>query len=202
MISFTGGVPFLLLWPLEVQLPRVEDEHRSRLRSIEGRKQPRGHKVDGTKEFFMIKAFLLAAAAFASAAVPIQAQALSRQQEKGDAGARAVLQRWAGGLERHRFGQAWAQFGHPPASQQAFARWWSRYRTIKVTLGRGSGDAGAGSLYYTAQATLTGLTRLGKPYRLEGPVILRRVNDVDGATPRQLRWHIDSADLKAVPTGT
>jgi hypothetical protein len=172
------------------------------LRSVEGRKQPKGHKVDGTKEFFMIKAFLLATAALASAAVPIQAQTLTTQQKKGDAGARMVLQRWAGALERHRFGQAWAQFGHPPASQQAFARWWSRYRTIKVTLGRGSGDAGAGSLYYTAQATLSGLTRQGRPYRLQGPVILRRVNDVDGATPEQLRWHIDSADLKAVPPRT
>lgn len=150
----------------------------------------------------MIKAFLFAAAALGLTAPPGQAEALSSQQEKGDAGARAVLHRWATGLERHQFGQAWAQFGHPPASQQAFSRWWSRYRTIKVTLGRGSGDAGAGSLYYTAQATLSGLTRQGKPYRLQGPVILRRVNDVDGATPEQLRWHIDSADLKAVPPRT
>lgn len=146
----------------------------------------------------MIKAILLAATALGLTCCPAPAAVLSAKQEKGEAGARAVLQRWARGLERHRFGQAWAQFGHPPASQQAFAHWWSRYRTITVTLGRGSGDAAAGSLYYTAAATLTGLTRRGRPYRLQGPVILRRVNDIDGATPRQLRWHIDSADLKAV----
>jgi hypothetical protein len=146
----------------------------------------------------VIKAFLFAAAALGLTAGPAPAQSLILQHEKGEAGARAVLQRWADGLERRRFGQAWTQFGHPPASQQAFSRWWSRYRTIKVSLGPGSGDAGAGSLYYTAQATLTGLTRQGRRYRLEGPVVLRRVNDVDGATPEQLRWHIDSADLKAV----
>jgi hypothetical protein len=150
----------------------------------------------------MIKAFLFAAAALGLTTGQAQARPLSLQQEKGEAGARAVLQRWADGLERHRFSQAWAQFGHPPASQAAFARWWSRYRTISVSLAHGSGDAGAGSLYYTAQATLTGLTRQGRPYRLQGPVVLRRVNDVDGATPKQLRWHIDSADLKAVPPRT
>jgi len=38
----------------------------------------------------------------------------------------------------------------------------------------------------------------GKPFRLEGEVVLRRVNDVDGATADQLRWHIAQADLKSV----
>ena len=150
----------------------------------------------------MIKAMFLAATALALPAASAPAQPLMAQQQKGLEGAREVAQRWAHALERRDFAAAWAQFGHAPAARPAFVRWWERYRTIHVALHGETSDAGAGSLYYTAQATLTGLTRQGKRYRLEGPLILRRVNDVDGATPRQLRWHIDSAALKAVPPRT
>lgn len=147
----------------------------------------------------MPKAMLVVIAALAAPLGPAVAQPLSVSQQKGVEGARAVAQRWARALERRDFATAWAQFGHPPASRAAFVRWWGRYRTIRVNLDRESSDAAAGSLYYTARARLTGLTRQGRSYRLEGPVVLRRVNDVDGATPAQLRWHINSADLKAVP---
>jgi len=116
--------------------------------------------------------------------------------DKSQQGARNVLITWARALENHQFGQAWAQFIHPPSSQADFTRWWQRYRTIRVTLGPGVGDAAMGSIYYTAPATLTGMTTTGKPFRLQGDVVVRRVNDVDGATPAQLRWHIGSADLK------
>ena len=30
---------------------------------------------------------------------------------------------------------------------------------------------------------------------LQGEVVLRRVNDVSGASPEQLRWHIDTTTL-------
>jgi len=122
------------------------------------------------------------------------------EEEKSEKGARAVVQTWARALEARQFGLAWEQFGSPPASRAAYAQWWQRYRTIRVSLGPGIGDAGMGSLYYTVPATLTGTTTAGKPFRLQGDVMLRRVNDVDGATPEQLRWHIGSADLKDVPT--
>ena len=126
---------------------------------------------------------------------------LTPEVEKGEPGARTVLQTWAHALESRQFGLAWEQFGdQPPASRSAYAKWWQRYRTIKVTLGKGEGDAAMGSLYYTAPATLTGTTVGGQPFRLQGDVVVRRVNDVDGATPAQLRWHIGSADLKDVGT--
>jgi hypothetical protein len=146
----------------------------------------------------MIRALFLAGAALGLTASGAQAQPLTVQQYKGVAGARMVAQRWADALERRDFEAAWAQFRHPPASRAAFVRWWGRYRTIHVALDRESSDAGAGSLYYTVRATLTGVTRGGKAYRLQGPVVLRRANDIDGASPQQLRWHIETADLKAV----
>jgi hypothetical protein len=127
---------------------------------------------------------------------PVPAAALGPQARKGSAGAQAVLQTWARALETRRFDLAWQQFGTPPASRAAFTQWWERYRSIKVILGEGESDAAMGSLYYTAPAKLTGTTVGGKPFRLHGDVVVRRVNDVDGATPAQLRWHIGTADLK------
>jgi hypothetical protein len=44
--------------------------------------------------------------------------------------------------------------------------------------------------------TITGLTRANKPYHLAGRLTLRRVNDVDGASPEQLRWHIERSTLQ------
>ena len=59
-------------------------------------------------------------------------------------------------------------------------------------------EGAAGSLYYTAPTTITGTLKSGGNYKLQGPVILRRVDDVPGATAEQLRWHIYSTDLKRV----
>jgi hypothetical protein len=102
-------------------------------------------------------------------------------------------------LENRDFARAWAQFGNPPATREDYARWWSRFRTIRVEVPTGTMDAGAGSLYYSSHATLAGLRVDGKPFRLEGTVILRRVNDVPGATAEQLRWHLESAVLQETP---
>ncbi len=124
-------------------------------------------------------------------------RSLTPEAMKGVKGARAVLLTWARALENRQFGTAWDQFGNPPASRAAFTKWWQRYRTITVSAPTGEMEGAAGSSYYTAPAIVTGETIEGKPFRLQGDVILRRVNDVDGATPAQLRWHIESADLKA-----
>ena len=137
------------------------------------------------------------AAAPATPAPPAQLS----EADKGEKGARAVLLTWARALENRQFDTAWAQFRHPQSSREAFVRWWGRYRTITVAVPGGEMDAGAGSLYYTAPATLTGTRANGGPFRLEGTVVLRRVNDVDGASPAQLRWGIESADLKDVAPG-
>ena len=59
-------------------------------------------------------------------------------------------------------------------------------------------EGAAGSSYYTAPTTVVGKTEDGRPFRLEGEVVLRRVNDVPGATEDQLRWHLEKVDLKPV----
>lgn len=60
-----------------------------------------------------------------------------------------------------------------------------------LEVGKGEGDAGAGSLFYEAPVVL----RFGDGPPERGTLSLRRVNDVDGATPEQLRWHIERATI-------
>ena len=98
---------------------------------------------------------------------------------------------WSGA--RSVFGDFGAQSG---LSAQAFAAAWDQYRTLDVTVGTGEQEGGAGSSYYEVPVTITGLTKAGQPYRLAGRLTLRRVNDVDGATPEQLRWHIERSTLQ------
>ncbi|MEO5586281.1 MAG: hypothetical protein ABIQ81_01165 [Novosphingobium sp.] len=107
---------------------------------------------------------------------------------------------WRAALERHDwaaarsvFGQFGAQSGLSPA---AFAAAWDKYRIVDVTVGTGEQDGAAGSSYYEVPVTITGLTKANQPYHLAGRVTLRRVNDVDGATPEQLRWHIERSTLQ------
>ena len=124
------------------------------------------------------------------------------EAEKGEKGARNVLLFWAAALEQKQFAKAWAQFGdggkRSGMSQQQYARSFAPYATITVAMPTGGMEGAAGSLYYTAPTTISGTLKSGGTYTLKGPVVLRRVNDVPGATAEQLRWHIYSTDLKRV----
>lgn len=60
-----------------------------------------------------------------------------------------------------------------------------------LELGKGDVEGAAGSLYYEAPVTL----RFGAGMPERGSLVLRRVNDVDGATPEQLRWHIERSTI-------
>jgi hypothetical protein len=68
---------------------------------------------------------------------------------------------------------------------------YQRAEAPELIVGRGEGDAGAGSLFYEAPVTL----RFGAATPERGSLILRRVNDVDGATADQLRWHIERSTI-------
>jgi hypothetical protein len=120
---------------------------------------------------------------------------LTPEAEKSETGARNLLLAWADAMEDRAYGPAYALFGEyaERTGQTAaqYAATFADYRTVTVAVGEGSGDAGAGSIYYEVPVTLTGTTKAGKPYVRDGTIVLRRVNDVDGATPAQLRWHLD-----------
>ncbi|HEX7872254.1 MAG TPA: hypothetical protein VF475_05035 [Sphingobium sp.] len=129
--------------------------------------------------------------------------ALTPEAAKGEKGARAVLLDWARALETGDWEKARAQWGHGGEDSgldaEAFAAPYRKYRQITVSVGDGTVEGGAGSLYYEVPVTLAGVLRDGRTERLTGTVVVRRVNDVDGATAEQLRWHLSQADLKPRP---
>jgi hypothetical protein len=64
---------------------------------------------------------------------------------------------------------------------------------LHLDVGKGEGDAGAGSQFYEAPITL----RFGAGKPETGTLTLRRVNDVPGATPDQLDWRIERSTIGA-----
>jgi hypothetical protein len=111
-----------------------------------------------------------------------------------------ALAYWRAALEGHDWAAARSVFGDFGAqsgqSPEAFAAAWDKYKIVDVTVGTGEQEGAAGSSFYEVPVTITGLTRADKPYHLAGRLTLRRVNDVEGAAPEQLRWHIERSTLQ------
>lgn len=73
----------------------------------------------------------------------------------------------------------------------AFAHKWGTLASPQVSVGTGRQEGAAGSLFYSAPVTIVDGKRT-----IHGGITIRRVNDVDGATADQLRWHIESTTLE------
>jgi len=85
-------------------------------------------------------------------------------------------------------------------SDGAFAGSFDRYRTYRAEIGTpGRVEGAAGSLYVDIPVTVTGELAEGGSFRLVGPVTLRWVNEVPGATAEQLQWRIVRSALKPRP---
>ena len=106
-----------------------------------------------------------------------------------------VLIGWAKAVSLRDWAAARAYWGDQGAasglSEQAFAQAWDVVKNPDVSLGVGQLEGAAGSSFYSAPVIIADGKR-----RISGFVVLRRVNDVPGATPEQLRWHIESSTLK------
>lgn len=131
----------------------------------------------------------------APAAMPPE---LTPEAERGVEGARNVLLFFARAIELKRYDEAWGLLS--PAdkrkwSRTEFAAIFADLAETTVAVPTGTMEGAAGSNYYTAPVTVTGNDREGRPIRLEGSAVLRRVNDVEGATPAQLRWHFERLTL-------
>lgn len=105
-----------------------------------------------------------------------------------------VAQAWASAVEARDWQAVRAYWGDHGArsnlSPHDFAAQWSRLVQPRVTIAPGEQEGAAGSLYYTVPVTI-----VDGPNRIRGTIVLRRVNDVDGASPEQLRWHLESTTL-------
>lgn len=123
---------------------------------------------------------------------------LTPEAERGIEGARNHLLSFARAIELEEYDQARALLSGTDRdrwSRAQFADLFSDLGRISVAIPDGTTEGGAGSIYYTAPVTITGADRDGRPVRIEGEAVLRRVNDVDGATPEQLRWHFETLTL-------
>lgn len=123
---------------------------------------------------------------------------LEPELERTETGARNVLISFARAIELREFDQAWAMLDDADRARWSRSAWRDLFADlgkITVEVPGGTMEGAAGSSYYTSQATITSTDRDGRPIRYEGPIVLKRVNDVPGATAEQLRWHIESVKL-------
>lgn len=106
-----------------------------------------------------------------------------------------VLDAFAAAIEARDWRSArafWADKGNRSGMDaETFAETWGTLKAPSVVISEGQQEGAAGSIYYTAPVVITDGDRT-----ITGDVILRRVNNVPGASAEQLRWHIDSTTLK------
>jgi hypothetical protein len=116
--------------------------------------------------------------------------------------AAAVVERYYSALNARDYGTAWQQWGDngpPNQTLEKFQAGFTHTRSTQVAIGNlEPGDAGAGSIYQPVPVTVDATLDDGTHQRFRGTYTVRRVNDVDGASASQRRWHIDSAQLTPV----
>jgi hypothetical protein len=124
---------------------------------------------------------------------------LTGDAAKSEKGARNMLLAWSRGIELREFDQAWALMGDAAKAQTSKAQFNALFhplRDIAIAVAGGEMEGAAGSSYYSVPTTVTGTRADGSKATLKGEVVLRRVNDVPGATAKQLAWHIEQVNLK------
>lgn len=106
-----------------------------------------------------------------------------------------VLLSWAKAVSLRDWATAYGYWGDQGARSgmtlDEFKAEWGTLQQPDLEIGEGQQEGAAGSLYYAVPVTIVDGTR-----RIPGEVVLKRVNDVEGASPEQLRWHIDSTTLR------
>tara|TARA_R100001129_G_scaffold24289_1_gene15675 strand:- start:120 stop:818 length:699 start_codon:yes stop_codon:yes gene_type:complete len=114
---------------------------------------------------------------------------LTSEAERGEEGARNVLLYFSRALELKEFNQAYAMMRGEAREGTTAAQLTKRFADFgEITVSAPSGqiEGAAGTSYYTAPATITG----SNGQKLNGEIVLSRVNDVPGASADQLRWHV------------
>ena len=116
---------------------------------------------------------------------------------KSAQGAGQVLQSYFALLENGRASEAGALWSNS-AGKATFDTRLAKYSEIHANIGKpGDLEGAAGSSYVDVPVQLYGRLKDGKPFHALGSMTLRRVNDVDGSTAEQRKWHIYKADFAA-----
>ena len=114
---------------------------------------------------------------------------------KSGQGAGQVLQSYFALLESGSTSQA-GQLWSNSAEKAKFDARLAKYSEIHANIGKpGEPEGAAGSSYVDVPVQLYGRLQDGKEFHALGSMTLRRVNDVDGSTAEQRKWHIYKADF-------
>lgn len=95
-------------------------------------------------------------------------------------------------LRNREYSQAALVWDDPVIDEARLEAVFGGYRQAQVEAGQPSVEGAAGSLYCTVTGTLTDAADPAKS-SLDGTLVLRRANDVPGATPDRLRWTLQSS---------
>lgn len=104
-----------------------------------------------------------------------------------------VVQLYGALIEQRKFAEAEKQWGDTATARQ-FSAALRKYREVHLQVGKpGDSEGAAGSIYVTVPAVFYGRGASG-PFNRKADVNLRRVNDVEGSTEAQRRWHISNVE--------
>lgn len=132
---------------------------------------------------------------------PVQAAAID---PKSPEAAVAVVRRYHALLAAKRYPEAYALWGNggeaSGLSSAEFAASFDKYATYSAEIGdAGRMEGAAGSSYVEVPVQVSGTLASGERFDMEGPIVLRRVNDVPGSTEAQRRWHISDSGVRPRP---
>lgn len=113
---------------------------------------------------------------------------------KSPAAARSVMVDYASLAEKGDFAKA-ADYWTNANNAAQFAADLENYPKVAMSVGEpGEIEGAAGSSFINLPVVLNLTLRSGAPYSMTCKAVLRRVNDVPGATRKQLRWNIQAID--------
>lgn len=107
---------------------------------------------------------------------------------------RTVAQAYVEALVRGDYAFAARVWDDPVVDGERLKALFAGYRQPTIAIGGVEQEGAAGSLYCTVSGRLTDAANPAKAAQ-SGELVLRRVNDVPGATPAQLRWRVRSSSF-------
>lgn len=112
-----------------------------------------------------------------------------------------VVENYYAALARHKYRAAHALWPNG-RSVAALRQGYAETKWVRVIPQPPFGTEGAaGSIYATIPVRIEARLINDVRQHFAGTYTLRRVNDVDGSTAAQRRWHIVGGSLRAVPVG-
>ena len=125
----------------------------------------------------------------------------TRAREQSVEAAVQVVRDYYAAVQRHDYRAAHAIWSGN-RSLSALRRGYAQTAWVRATpLPPFTTEGGAGSIYADVNVRVDAALRNGERQHYVGSYTLRRVNDVDGSSAAQRRWHITGAQLKEVPAG-